>query len=197
MVDFYEDWILIEREHLRSLSLKTLLELTQQMRSSSEYDRAIQYAQKALALAAAKERAHRHLMFCYVVLGKRSVALRQYETSRRALQDELAVDPSPETDMLEDWIEEAPAERNSLETSISYLPIYLTSFIGRQREMTEVKHLLSTQRLLTLTGAGGNGKTHLAVQAATDLVDAFLDGVWWIELADLAKEALVPRCNIA
>jgi predicted ATPase len=49
----------------------------------------------------------------------------------------------------------------------------LTSFIGRQREMTEVKHLLTTQRLLTLTGADGSGKNRLAVQVAIDLVDAF------------------------
>lgn len=193
LVDFYEDWVLIERQGLRALYLKTLLEFTQQMRSASEYEHAIQYAHRAIAVDAANERAHQHLMFCYVAQGKRSAALRQYEACRRALQDELVVEPSPETEMLKDWIEQASAEGNSLAASITNLPIYLTSFIGRQREMAQVKQLLSTERLLTLTGAGGSGKTRLAVQAATDLVDTFRDGVWWIELAALAEGALVPR----
>jgi predicted ATPase/DNA-binding SARP family transcriptional activator len=193
LAEFYEDWVLVERQELQALYLKTLLEFTQQCRSASEYERAIQYAHQVLAVDAANERAHQHLMFCYVAQGKRSAALRQYEACRRALQDELAVEPSPETKSLKDWIEQASAERAPIEASITNLPIYLTSFIGRQQEMVQVKQLLSTERLLTLTGAGGSGKTRLAVQAATDLVDTFHDGVWWVELAALAEGALVPR----
>jgi len=73
------------------------------------------------------------------------------------------------------------------------LPVQLTSFIGRDREMAEVKYLLSTTRLLTLTGAGGSGKTRLALHVATNLVDTFKDGVWWVELESLIDEALVPQ----
>src|SRR5207249_2775117 len=71
------------------------------------------------------------------------------------------------------------------------LPIPLTSFIGREREIQEVKHLLSSTRLLTLTGSGGIGKTRLAIQAAHDLIELFKDGVWWVELAPLIDEDLV------
>lgn len=73
------------------------------------------------------------------------------------------------------------------------LPIQATSFIGRQQEMREVNALLATTRLLTLTGAGGVGKTRLALQVAAEEVEAFPDGVWLVELAALAEPALVAQ----
>lgn len=63
------------------------------------------------------------------------------------------------------------------------LPIQRTTFIGRIHEMEEVKKSLDSTRLLTLSGAGGSGKTRLAVQVAADLLDAFADGVWFVDLA--------------
>jgi non-specific serine/threonine protein kinase len=73
------------------------------------------------------------------------------------------------------------------------LPHPLTSFIGREREIAEARRLLDTTRLLTLTGAGGVGKTRLGHQVATGLVDAFQSGVWLVELAGLADPTLVPQ----
>ena len=73
------------------------------------------------------------------------------------------------------------------------LPIQLTSFIGRERELDEVKHLLSKTRLLTLTGPGGIGKTRLALQAAEDLLATFADGVWLVESAPLTDTAFLPQ----
>jgi hypothetical protein len=73
------------------------------------------------------------------------------------------------------------------------LPAYLTSFVGLEREVAEVRRVLGTTRLLTLTGTGGIGKTRLALQAANELVGAYPDGVWLVELAPLADGALVPQ----
>jgi predicted ATPase/two-component SAPR family response regulator len=73
------------------------------------------------------------------------------------------------------------------------LPLQLTSFVGREREVAEVKDLLADQRFLTLTGPGGCGKTRLALQVAGDLVERFEDGVWLVELASLSDPALVPQ----
>jgi len=83
------------------------------------------------------------------------------------------------------------------------LPIPLTSFIGREKEIETVTHLLTSHgggkrsspvdRLLTLTGAGGSGKTRLALEVATKLSEVFPDGVWFIEFAPLADPALVPQ----
>src|SRR5207247_10403754 len=72
-------------------------------------------------------------------------------------------------------------------------PAPLTSFIGREQAMAEVKQLLSATRLLTLTGSGGCGKTRLSLQVAADLLEAYADGVWLVELAALGDPALVPQ----
>jgi len=81
----------------------------------------------------------------------------------------------------------------SFETQATNLPRQLTSFIGREREMAEVKRLLRTARLLTLTGTGGAGKTRLAIQVAGDVVGAYADGLWMVELGALSDPARVPQ----
>jgi non-specific serine/threonine protein kinase len=77
------------------------------------------------------------------------------------------------------------------------LPIALTSFVGREREMAEVRRLLQTARLLTLTGTGGVGKTRLALQVAAQLLGEYPERVWFIDLAPLADGALVARAVAA
>ena len=71
------------------------------------------------------------------------------------------------------------------------LPVALTSFIGRDRELREVARLLDRHRLVTLTGAGGSGKTRLGLEAATARVTECRDGVWLVELAGLSDPGLV------
>jgi non-specific serine/threonine protein kinase len=73
------------------------------------------------------------------------------------------------------------------------LPKALTSFVGREQQLGELKGLLRQTRLLTLTGAGGCGKTRLALELATQVSDAYTDGVWLVEFADLADGLLVPQ----
>ena len=81
----------------------------------------------------------------------------------------------------------------SLDSLPNNLPRQLTSFVGREKEIEEVKALLARTRLLTLTGSGGSGKTRLALQVAADLLDAFPEGVWVAELAPLADPTLVTQ----
>ncbi len=85
-----------------------------------------------------------------------------------------------------------PALR-SLATFPTNLPIQLSSFIGRERELAEVKGWLSRTRLLTLIGSGGAGKTRLALQAAAELLEVFSDGAWLVEFAPLSDGRLIPR----
>jgi predicted ATPase/class 3 adenylate cyclase/DNA-binding CsgD family transcriptional regulator len=75
----------------------------------------------------------------------------------------------------------------SLDAFPNNLPDQLTSFVGRARELDEVRTALGETRLLALTGAGGAGKTRLALQAAADALDSFPDGAWWAELAPLSE----------
>jgi len=73
------------------------------------------------------------------------------------------------------------------------LPTQLTSFIGRERETAEVKQLLTSSRLVTLTGTGGCGKTRLALNVASDLKEIYANGVCWVDLAPLADPTLLPQ----
>jgi predicted ATPase/DNA-binding NarL/FixJ family response regulator len=73
------------------------------------------------------------------------------------------------------------------------LPTSLSSFVGRERELAEVQARLTTERLVTLTGVGGCGKTRLALEVAWAVLDRYPDGVWLVELAALADAALVPQ----
>jgi predicted ATPase len=84
--------------------------------------------------------------------------------------------------------EDFPALRTLYRTN---LPIPATQFLGRERELAEVRELLTRDdaRLLTLTGAGGSGKTRLSLQAAAEAAEAYPDGVWWVPLAPLADPA--------
>jgi predicted ATPase len=82
---------------------------------------------------------------------------------------------------------------NSLDAHPHNLPVQLTSFVGRERELAELKQLVLSSRLLTLTGPGGTGKTRLALSVAADIVQRFADGVWLVELAPLADLTLVPH----
>lgn len=81
----------------------------------------------------------------------------------------------------------------SLQAFANNLPQQMTSFVGRQQEIAEVKRLLAANRLLTLTGAGGSGKTRLALQAAAELLEEYEDGVWLVELAPLTDPGLIPQ----
>ena len=80
----------------------------------------------------------------------------------------------------------------SVERPNSNLPEQLTSFIGRERELVEIKRLLPSSRLLTVVGIGGIGKTRFALQAAAEVTAAYRDGVWLIELASINDPSLVP-----
>jgi predicted ATPase/class 3 adenylate cyclase len=73
------------------------------------------------------------------------------------------------------------------------LPLALTSFIGRQREIEELEHLLWQSRLLTIAGPGGAGKTRLAIRLAQDVQGSFADGVWFIDLAPLSNCVLLSQ----
>jgi predicted ATPase len=85
----------------------------------------------------------------------------------------------------------------SLDRVPNNLPDQLTSFVGREHELELVTEMLGETRLLTLTGAGGCGKTRLAAQAGADTLERFDDGVWWLELAPLADgDALAQTVGV-
>ncbi len=90
-----------------------------------------------------------------------------------------------------DLRQDFPALR-SLEATPNNLPEQLTTFVGRERELAEATDLLKSTRLLTLLGMGGLGKTRLSLQIAADVLDAYPDGIWFLDLAPIRDPSLIP-----
>ena len=200
--DLYEGWTEERREELRRSYLGLLVELAWAHESRDEHGPAIEAFQRLAAAEPATEEAHAGLIRLYALSGQRGEALRQYERLREVLR-ELGVEPGPATQRLRDDVaagrtpptqptpedllpsRETPVERRN------NLPAPLSSFVGRGREMTGVKRELAMTRLLTLTGAGGCGKTRLALEVAREVAGAYPDGAWLVELAGLPEGYLV------
>ncbi len=197
LIGHYDEWLTLAREVYHARLLNLALQIVQTLRARSDYERAIAVAQQILTFDPTHEAAHQHLIFCYVAAGDRDAALRQYELCERILLEELDVPPLAETTALYEWIRQQAGPAVSTAARITNLPIPLTSFVGRTHETAAVKQLLTAPRgktrALTLIGAGGSGKTRLAIQAATDLIDSFAHGVWWVELAALVEGGAVMR----
>jgi len=81
----------------------------------------------------------------------------------------------------------------TLDSIPNNLPLQLTNFIGREKEISEIMEIIRQARLVTLTGVGGSGKTRLALQAAADLTEEFSNGAWFMDLAPLSDPSLVPH----
>ncbi len=90
-----------------------------------------------------------------------------------------------------DLVNDFPPLRVSSTVVATRLPVQLTSFVGRDAQLTQLRELLAQNRLVTLTGAGGVGKTRLAIQVAAQLAGEFGDGVWYVDLAPITDPELV------
>jgi predicted ATPase/DNA-binding CsgD family transcriptional regulator len=88
---------------------------------------------------------------------------------------------------------ESVMEQGDQDARLGNLPAQLTSFVGREKEIAQIRDLLRSNRLVVLTGAGGSGKTRLALQLATEIADYYPDGAWLVELASLRDSDLVPQ----
>jgi len=158
-------------------------------------------AEEAVALEPLRESAYVRLMAAEAAAGNRGEALRAYERCRVVLAEELGVNPSPRTEAAylallgeePSTVEEAPP----VAVARHSLPVPLTPLVGRDDDVAAVRKLLSSSRLVTLTGTGGVGKSRLATQAAADLAADLDDGVALVELAPLSDPDLLPQHALA
>ena len=139
-----------------------------------------------------RERLWRLLVLALYRSERQAEALAAYRRARTMLAEELGLEPGEELRQLEQAVlrQEIPAV--SAGGAQHNLPAQLTSFLGRERELADLRGLLGGARLLTLTGPGGAGKIRLALELATDLLERFPDGAWLAELAGIADPGLVP-----
>jgi predicted ATPase/DNA-binding SARP family transcriptional activator/DNA-binding CsgD family transcriptional regulator len=213
--DLYADWAVNRREELRALYLSLLAEQALLYEREGRDDRAIEALNRLVEAEPTDEAAHMGLMRLYARGGQGPLALRQYRRLEEALRREFDAAPGAESRQLAreivegrlsaiptgsatDW--DAPSARGDAEQQQpalaawpATLPIPPTEFIGREQELSAIIRLLSSGRVLTLTGAGGCGKTRLALQAAATVHRAYADGVRLVELASVADGALVAR----
>src|SRR5512132_494351 len=206
--DRYEAWATGRRDAVREAHLGLLLELSARLAEDGDIAAAIEALEQAVVVDPLHEAAHRSLMQMFAAAGRRQQALVQYHLLRGALRRDLEAEPDPQTARLyrallrgdvnfeppEQELRERgarPPRARPPERARHNLPVALTSFVGRERELREVARLLDRHRLVTLTGAGGSGKTRLGVEAATARVGECRDGVWRVELAGLSDPGLV------
>ncbi|MGI6871237.1 BTAD domain-containing putative transcriptional regulator [Amycolatopsis sp. 3B14] len=143
-----------------------------------------------------RERLVAALMRALVATGRDTDALLVYERTRETLADELGVDPSPELSALHVALLRGEVERPT-EKQKTNLRAELTSFVGKDAEVTAVRDLIGEHRLTTLIGPGGAGKTRLATETARTLLGDFPDGTWLVELAPLGADGDVAQAALA
>ncbi len=189
----FEDWMLAERARLRELALGALHTLTQFHTSRGNYSEAITYASRLLAFDPWREEAHRQLMLVQARTGQFNAALAQYEACKKILEKELGIQPALETAALYERI------RSARQSGRHNIPASSTEFIGREKELQNLRQLLADPkcRFITLTGLGGAGKTRLAQQTALSCADMFINGAWVVSLAAVETEGIISALGNA
>ncbi len=198
----FEEWAIMEREWLHREVMDALVHLANHHERRGEMDRARRYARRQVAMEPWREEAHRQLMRLLAIDGERSAALAQYGACRRALMQELGVEPTAQTKALYETIRASDEPPSSLLPAAPpcRLPPVPTPFVGRDEELADLAELLASPecRLVTLAGPGGVGKTRLAVQAATDQIGNFSGGITFAPLPAVGRpELLAPTIAAA
>jgi predicted ATPase/DNA-binding SARP family transcriptional activator len=192
------DWLTARRDELRETHREILVKLATALQQSAP-EEALIILTRALESNPVHEGAVRVQMVVLARMGRRSEALARYERLVDDLLDAFGTDPDAETVALfrelltGSRVQERPrtADATTANEDIGYLPATLTSFVGRERELLDVERLTGHARLLTLTGAGGSGKTRLAIEAARGVRSSYPDGVWFVDLATVGESLLV------
>ncbi|SDT72692.1 Predicted ATPase [Jiangella sp. DSM 45060] len=150
----------------------------------------------AVAAHPMRERLAGALMRALVAAGRNSEALLVFERTREALADALGVDPAPELSALHLAVlrGEVGGRDDDRKTN---LRSELTSYIGKDADVTAVRGLVAEHRLTTLIGPGGSGKTRLATETGRTLLDDLPDGVWLVELAAIGPDGDVAQATLA
>ncbi|MBN1580661.1 MAG: bacterial transcriptional activator domain-containing protein, partial [Anaerolineae bacterium] len=183
----FEQWTLVQREHFHTQALSALSVLAAHYAQRGEWEEAYQHALHQVELEPWHEPAHRQIMQALAATGRRGAALAQYENCRRILLENLDVEPEEATralyaeiqvaesgDRLPVQATPAPYDASPCDSPsrhmtthnlpVGNLPARTTLFVGREAELVQVNEWLAgpDDRLITLTGLGGSGKTRLA-----------------------------------
>lgn len=188
----FEEWSLVERERLQRLAVSGLRLLVEDCAARGRYQTGLELVDRLLQIDNLSEYAHRQKMNFLLRSDRRNAALHHYEQVSGLLSAELGIEPSPATQAL---------YRRFLALDFPppcRLPANLTPFVGRQPEIAAILHRLNSpdDRLITILGPGGVGKTRLAIAAAETIArqqpGLFLDGIFYLPLAAIPTADALP-----
>jgi predicted ATPase/DNA-binding SARP family transcriptional activator len=195
--DRFEAWVSGPRDELHALHRDVLVGLGRRLRVEGLLTEAETALERALERDPLHESALRLLLRVLADSGRRSAALLRFERARKEIRSAYGSDPDPETRRLyrelligsadTDGATDAPQERRH------NIPERVSSFVGREREIAEVRRLLRRTRLLTLTGPGGAGKTRLAQETARIEAAELPAGAWHVDLIPITDRHLVAN----
>jgi non-specific serine/threonine protein kinase len=200
-----EVWILPEREARQQAYRKALQRLAAYALAGGDTEGAVGYLRRAVAVEPLWEEARRELMAALAKSGDVNAAVQVYQELVHLLRDyDPRVMPGAETSALYHKLRAQARCRTSAPTTVSpltpasssppgYLPRPLTGLVGRGEEVRQVTAQLRLSRLVTLTGAGGVGKTRLAIEVAEAVREEYADGAWFVELAALSDTSLLAQ----
>jgi predicted ATPase/DNA-binding SARP family transcriptional activator len=202
--DRYEEWAEQPRGRLKESYLWLLMRLAKLHEEFADYASAMEALREVVSEEPTREEAHLGLMRLYALVRNKGEALAHYGRLKETLCRELGAEPAASSRALREKIATGrfpPTEGQSLTSPtegppgarMHNLPAPRSSFVGRESELRNLKRDLAMTRLLTLTGAGGCGKTRLALEVAREFIGAYPEGVWLVELAPLSEEALVAQ----
>ena len=189
---FYEDWVVLEQERLQAIFEDRMQLLLDRLVDEARWREAREWAERWIAHGQVPEPAYRALMTAAAGLGDQAGVAAAYRRCIEALEEDVGVEPSPETQALFDRLTsgeilpQAKPQATSATPPLK-LPLQTTLFIGRGDELARLAMLLTdpTVKLVTILGPGGMGKTRLATEAARAQAEAFADGVYFVSLASI------------
>jgi len=195
---FYDDWVFLEQEQLYAIYENQMQTLMERLFQEGCWRETREWAESWIAKGRVPEAAYRALMVAHAGLGDQAGVIAVYQRCVNALDEEVGIDPSPETQALYQRIssgQELPElqGKDTKPRPTVRLPLQPTPFIGRKNDLKELDALLSdpTIRLVNILGPGGIGKTRLAIEAARAQSETFSDGIYFVPLAALDDANLI------
>ena len=186
----FDEWAFMQRESSNQRAVQALALLVDYHERRHEFELARRAAERLVELAPWDETAHNQVIRLLAQDGQWSAAQARYAMLRRYLADQMGLEPSAETAALFEQVRQAAAARRPLPPAglppSHNLRLPNTPFLGRAAEQLQLAELLadSATRLITLLGAGGMGKTRLALQVGYAQIGLFPDGVWFVPLLE-------------
>ena len=190
--DSYEDWTHPYQDHIAGLRRTAVLAAAPHLIAKGRAYDAVAALGPLAETRSIDEEVHRALMLAYDAAGRRWDAVAVYESLRSRLDDEYAAAPDVQTTTL--YRRLLTGQADALAGGLHHLVGPGTRFVGRRREIEELVAVCTRNRLVTLSGPGGAGKTRLAVEVARVLAktSSYADGLWMVDLSGVREPELVP-----